>query len=549
MVIALLSILIAAFLPPNPVNTPNSLSHPPNFTAPSNFKPTDALNPSHTLFLSSVPEIIIPTPNSDQSSSEMHKIISQFNLFVEETFQKTNIPGSAVLVVYQDQVIYMKCLGVKEAGKEDPVNFNTLFQIGSLTKAFTSTAMASLVDEGKMNWDDKVRLYYPDSDEFALYNSTVTEEVNMRDLLSHRCGLPTESGADLIKICKYDFQETLYRLRYIKPDTEFRSTWEYNQVLYTLAGECASRAAGQDWEGLVEEAIFTPLEMTSSTASFQDYLNAPNRVSNHIAVNKTIQVVSPDPDVTVVAPAGSISSSIKDLANWVRFQLNEGKFNGIQVLSTSALEETHKPHIARKSPSGDIISWYGLGWGITPLYGKIFIDHTGSTVSSVSYISLLPSDELGIVVLSNEGPYGGAFNAALVSTFYDLYLKGAPQADYWSIGKAQLEYYLEHPYDPMEHLPPPPANPVPSKPLSTYTGNYYSDFYGNFKIVKNDTLLQLYAGANPQPYSLIHWSGDVFKENSTNTAANFTLNSDGVVQTLHLRMFDYSGSNGTFIRV
>ncbi len=329
-------------------------------------KPSDQITPTNNKDISNLPDLYLPPfsktalktiymfptyKNGESNQPEedkIDKVIRLFNSYVDKTFQISEIPGAAVLVVYKGQPIYMKPLGVKEIGTPYPVDSNSLFQIGSLSKAFTSAAMASLVDDGTISWDDKVSKYY-NSGEFALYDSYANQEVNMRDLLSHRSGLPSDSGADLIFLCKYNFSETIYKLRYMKNDTLFRSTFEYNNILYALAGGSASRAAGESWAYIVRNNIFKPLKMDSSGANLNDFLSALNKVSNHITVNKTVICVSPTPETDIIGPAGSISSSIHDLANWLIFQLDDGKFNGQQIISSQSIAETHTPHCKKTS--------------------------------------------------------------------------------------------------------------------------------------------------------------------------------------------------------
>lgn len=543
-VVAFVILFYVVYLPPEPPKSSNIMLQESLTSTPPSISHVSTPIMENQMYKSDIkayPNIQVPVQKYLTCAQGIEEIILKFDAYVKETFQKSCVPGAAVAVVYQNQTVYLKCLGVKRIGSSDPVDPNTVFQIGSCSKAFTSATIASLVDEGKIDWDDKVIQHYP---KFKMYDPWVTQHITIRDLLCHRSGLPEHTGDELVLTFKYNTAESIYRMRFMKPDTEFRTTFEYNNILFTLAGEAATRASVMEWYELIAEKIFKPLEMNATSARFVDFVNSGNKVCNHMTINGTVMVQEPL-DFDAMAPAGSISSSINDMVKWLRFQLDGGKFNGKQVVSPQSIAETHKPHIFLASTDKSI-SAYGLGWGVSSKEGRVFLEHAGSVITSNSYMGIILPDKLGVVFLSNEGPYGAAFTQALALTFYDLYLKGKSEIDYWPILKQMVEEQMKK--DPYEHLPDKPTNATPHLPLEVYVGEYYSDYYGKITIVQNGSGLQLYPGNNPVPLNLTHWSGNVFKEELTNTAANFTVSFDGLPREVVVKMFDYGGRNGTFTR-
>ncbi len=480
-------------------------------------------------------------PNNPSKFS-IDEVIKELNSYIEGLFPKTGIPGASVVVVYQDNIVYIKTFGVKKVGENDPINLDTIFQIGSCTKAFTSATIAALVDNGIMSWDDLARQYYPDPAEFALQDPLATNNAAIRDLLSHRTGMYDGAGNEHVLDFLYDFPETLYRMRYIAPDSEFKTKYAYNNIMYSLAGQCSARASSMDWGALVEQKIFTPLNMASSVPYLQDFINNPNHAETHYIVDGITYHI-PSINLDPMGPAGSISSSIKDMGNWLRFQLNEGKFNGQQVVSSESLSETHKPHILIESnPSNSI--WYALGWGIRNYDGKTYIEHAGSTRLSRSFTSFLPSEGLGIVVLANEGS-SATFCPGIAYNLYKIYFnyKNSVELPSNSIntedGFGSYKPLLDEPVD----------LDVPPIPIENYAGTYYSDYYGNIKFIKvNDTSLALYPGNNPEPTPVSHVSGNTFRDDYYDKEIIFSKIVNNTPQEVLTKRWEVNGANGTFYR-
>lgn len=486
------------------------------------------------------------------NSPDINEIIALFDPYVENLFENSLIPGAAVVVVYQDRIVYMKTLGVKKVGENDPIDEDTLFEIGSASKAFTSAVMAALVDEGLITWEDLARQYYSDPDKFLLNNSQVTEEINMLDLLSHRSGLPPQAGSYHVMEFWYDFNETLTHLRYLPLESEFRTQYAYQNILYALAGYSASEAAGMTWDDLIRQKIFQPLQMNSSTTTLQEFLNNPNHASNHeIDANGQVNYMDPY-NLDAMGPATSISASIKDLGNWIRFQMNNGEFNGKQVVSSQSLGKTHNIHIVIDQQTGYTMG-YGLGWGVEIRPDSYEIMHSGSTVYSCSYTDLFLTDDLGIMVVANEGTRGIRFGQLLSEMLHNIYENGTVPSGTSALFTSDDSAFNEDAAftNPKHEKLPQILNSVPLPyPIENYVGNYSSNYWGDIKIEKkNETSLLLYPGNNPNPISLNHYSGNTFNESDLQTEVTFSDFVADVPQEVVITKWEQYGANGTFNRV
>lgn len=482
------------------------------------------------------------TTKSD--TSQMNRVLTRFNRYVNSLFPKTGVPGSAVLIVHNGKIVYLNCLGVKDITTKSPVNPYTLFQIGSCSKAFTSAMIAKLVDEGKMNWNDTVRSYFTPA-EFQLYSKTVSNKITIADCLCHRSGLPMYSGDDLWLYYNNTFPEGLYKMRYVENNTKFRSTWNYNNVMYALAGECAARATGKSYSQLMKEEIFQPLNMKFTTTSYIAFINAKNRVQPYYHQNQN-KLIPFSTDLSNVKPAGSISSSILDMANWIKFQLANGKFNGKQVVSRKELTVTKTPQI----PTGN--RWYGYGWGISHNGTLTIVTHLGDAAPSRTDVCIYPQENLGIISVSNEGTYGQYFNRALVSVFQQLYFQGRYD-DPWPEFKQKGDEELK---STEGKLPAHPKVLVAPNKASTYTGVYTTKFNGNIFVKYINKRLVLYLGHSKVPIKLKHWSGNTFSITSGNDPESYGMPlyfysvNKGKAQKVKIPRYDHGyGMNGTFTRV
>jgi CubicO group peptidase (beta-lactamase class C family) len=483
------------------------------------------------------------TPKASVFNTE--DIFKIFDKYVTNTFQSSGIPGAAVLVIQNGQVKYLKCLGVKDMKTKAAIRPDTLFQIGSCSKAFTSTLIAQLVDAGVMKWDDKVTKYFPSEKIFKMYDNSLTSQLTIRDLLSHRTGLPSYgSGGDQLWLSFNDnYPDMLYKMRYVKPTAKLRTTYQYNNIMYALAGVCAARAGMNHWEDLIDQNLFQPLKMNTATTNFADFINAPDRTRTYSNFNG-VYYEHYSSDLTAVGSAGSLSVSIKEMGNWIKFQLNNGNFQGKQLVSSKSLQETRKPMIKISDDN-----YYAMGW-ITGPGG--YIAHAGDAVPSKTQVFLNPSQKWGMVVFSNEGNYGLKFNTAITSALGQLYKYGKIKKDTWPQDKKETDEAIEKYLAEKNKKPTPPI--IPALNLNTYTGKYSNGFYGQINVANSGTQLKLYLGKNKIPLILKHWNGNIYRINSplttsgTFTQVEFKSISKGKAQQVNVNYLTAMRTNGTFKR-
>jgi CubicO group peptidase (beta-lactamase class C family) len=325
---------------------------------------------------------------------------------VQTAMRTWNIPGLALVVVKDDQVLHAQGYGFREMGKPDRVDEHTLFAIGSNTKAFTATAIGLLVQEGKLAWNDPVTKYLP---AFRLNDSHATQLITIRDLLCHRSGLGTWAG-DVLLLSSYSTEEVVRRLQYIPPEYSFRAGYGYSNLMFITAGLVISTVSGMSWDDYIRQRIFDPLGMTDSVTNpcyFGDYANI---AAPHEDVKGNLQTVTYRADAHVGA-AGSICASVSDLALWLRLQLNQGSIDGKQIVDPALIAETHTPHTPIRLtatekqlfPSRHFAA-YGLGWFLSDIHGRFVVWHTGGVDGMLSSTALLPEEKIGIAVLTNKLP-------------------------------------------------------------------------------------------------------------------------------------------------
>jgi len=402
------------------------------------------------------------------------------DIYVERALTDWKIPGTAVCVIKDGQVIVMKGYGVKEMGKNDKVDGNTLFMIGSNSKAFTATALAMLDAQKKMSLDDRVQKWLPD---FKLSDPWVAKETTIRDLLCHRLGFETFQGDFMYFDSDLSLEEVRQRFAKVKPIYSFRSRWGYTNAAFMTAGEIIPKVTGKTWAQFVHDSIFVPLEMKSSLAISKDIENASNKASAHTVVNGSIKKIAYG-RLENMAPAGSISSSINDLSHWVIMQLDNGKYQNKQLVAASAIAQTRTP--ASILGNGGALfnkahfALYGLGWFLQEYNGRKIVYHTGGVNGFVTSITLIPEEKLGIIVLTNTD--ANNFYEALKWEIMDAYMK-LPYRNYSNVylgfqkqQDATAATWLKQKKDTIA------LNNKPSSPLQNFTGTYKHDIYGNMTI-------------------------------------------------------------------
>jgi CubicO group peptidase (beta-lactamase class C family) len=343
---------------------------------------------------------------------------------VNKALTAFNVPGIAVAIVKDGKVVLSKGYGVKSILTKEKVDANSLFGIASNSKAFTSAALAILVDEGKLKWDDKVVAYLPN---FKMYNDYVTNEFTIRDLLTHRSGLGLGAGDLMIWPDGSNFtaQDIIQNLQYLKPVSAFRTKYDYDNLLYIVAGEIVHKVSGLSWCDFIETRIMKPLDMKNSAGSFLRLKDTSNVIVPHVPIDGKLKVISRYKNQLFDGAAG-IYSSVNDMSKWMIMQLNNGKYgtDSKQLFSEKEHNQMWTPQTiipaATKPPYNTHFASYGLGWFLSDVKGYKQVTHTGGLEGIVTQVTLIPELNLGIVVLTNQQS-GGAFTA-ITNTIKDSYL-------------------------------------------------------------------------------------------------------------------------------
>jgi CubicO group peptidase (beta-lactamase class C family) len=423
---------------------------------------------------------------------------------------KTSGAGMAVAVIKDDKVVHAKGYGIRELGKPDPVDADTVFAIASNSKAFTTGALAILVDEKKLSWDDKVSKYLPD---FQMYDPWVTNELTIRDLVTHRVGLDTFSGDLLWYETTYPADEILRRVRYLKPVSSFRTRYGYQNLMFIAAGKVVEKVSGKSWCGFVTERILTPLGMSRTVCSIN---NLPDNAAwPHNESGGTLRKLHRG-NVDGSSSAAALNSSVNDLSKWVRMQLAGGKFEGKQIISEAQAWGLHQPYLARqvslagfRSNPGQHFSGVASGWFVNDYYGKKIINHSGGLDGMLSYTVLIPGENAGFLVLTNsESP----MFLIMMNKIRDV-LVGAPKRDWNAEAVAQVAAGKKAADDEIAksdaaRVP----NTKPSLALANYAGTYSDKMYGDVTIAEeNGKLVMRFLPSPNFVADLEHWHYDTFR--------------------------------------
>ena len=432
--------------------------------------------------------------------------VGKLDELANDTLLRMDLPGIAVVVAHEDRVVFNKGYGVREAGRPERVDADTVFQVASVSKPITSSVLAVLVGEGRVGWDDRVIDRDPG---FRMSDPWVTRELRLRDFLCHRSGLPDHCG-DWLEDLGYSRQEILRRLRFQPPASSFRSEYAYTNFGYSEAAYAAARAGGDAWENVAAQKLFTPLGMTSTSYRFADYARAPNRARLHVRVDgKWTAKNTRQPDAQ--APAGGVSTTLNDLSRWLRLELNDGRVGGRQLIARQALAETHLPQMLLSfSPEQGRLVSYGLGWNVSvERGGRVFWKHSGGFALGMrTEVALLPSERIAIAVLSNAAPTG--VPEGLTESFFDLVLDGQLHRDWIEFANRMFDEETKRELGHERDYTHPPAHPLPPLSLSAYTGRYANDFFGPIELVARGDRLVLRLGPRPMEFELRHYDRDVF---------------------------------------
>lgn len=446
-----------------------------------------------------------------------------FDRYVAGAARDWHVPGLAIAVVSGDSLVFAKGYGVAELGKPAPATEHTRFAIGSTTKAMTTAALAMLVDEGKLRWDDRVIDILP---EFRLYDPYVTREITVRDLLTHRSGLPNTDILWAVRENQYSIPEMMRRLRYVRPNSSFRSTWLYQNVVYSIAGLVVERVSGMPWQTFVRQRIFTPLGMRETEPLVADIIGKPDVATPHDLVRDTVRVV-PIRSTDAVASAGSVYSSVSDMSRWMRFMLDSGRVGTQRLIKPETFREIVAPQIRAPEDEYPALELaqphffsYALGWFVQDYHGKTVWMHTGSIDGMVAIIGLLPEQNVGVYVLGNLDH--AEVRHALMYQVFDMYGAG-PKRD-WS---ADLRALFAKRRQAVAAAPR-ATDSRPSLPLDRYVGTYADSAFGTIDVaLANGTLRARYEKADLG--ALEHVQYDTFRSHpaSGERGATLTFVPDG----------------------
>lgn len=458
--------------------------------------------------------------------------------------------GMAIAVVYQDELVYAHGFGVRDIDTGEAVDADTVFQLASLSKPLGSTVVAALVGDGVVTWDSRISDLDP---AFAMYDPWVTREITLRDLYAHRSGLPGHAG-DLLEDLGYTRSEILHRLREQPPSSSFRSEYAYTNFGMAEAAFAAARATGQSWEAVSEERLYGPLGMESTSSRYADLVAQPNRALLHVREEgQWVQKFERENDSST--PAGGASSSVNDMAQWMRLQLRGGLHDGEQIIDAGALDETHHPHMLTGfNPFTGLPGFYGLGWsvGYDP-QGRLRLSHSGAfALGAATSVMLVPDEELGIITLTNSYPVGMA--EGLNQTFIDLALYGETTADWLTLYKQRFADPAALGIVPSMDYSAPPVSPSPALAPEAYVGVYANDYFGKMEIEAIDGELGLIMGPQPTRFPLQHYDRDTFSymptgENAAGpSGVTLTIGPVGTAISVLVEHLDVRGQ-GRFQRV
>ncbi len=437
-------------------------------------------------------------------AGQIDAAIAGLDAMVTGVLERTAIPGMSVAVVRDGKVVYAKGFGVKEVGKPDVIDADTVFQLASLSKSIGSTCVSAAVSKGLVAWSDPVTKYLPD---FRLSDPEITKRLTIADLYAHRSGLPGQAGDDLEGF-GFDRRQVLDRLRQF-PLAPFRISYGYTNFGMTTGGQAVAAAAGLPWEKLCADRLYTPLGMSSTSSTYADFTGRANRATLHFRSGEKKFEPLYVRDADAQSPAGGVSSSANDMAKWLMMNLANGKVGEEQLIKPDVLLESHRAQISNapaETPESRSRS-YGYGFNVeTTSTGHVKLGHSGAFyVGAGTAFAMLPAAGVGIVVLTNGSPVGAA--EAITTSFSDLVRTGAVERDWLDFyGPIFGGLFVNH----SSVANPAPANAAPARDLNSYVGTYTNAYAGDVLVIRDGDQLTLSIGPKGLSAPLTHYDGDTF---------------------------------------
>jgi CubicO group peptidase (beta-lactamase class C family) len=437
-------------------------------------------------------------------AARARKALEGFENVIIKGLDQIKVPGVAIAVVKDNDIIYAKGFGFRDLEKKLPMTPDTLLAIGSCTKAFTTFALGTLVDQGKVEWDKPVRNYIP---WFRLYDVVAGERLTPRDLVTHRSGLPRH---DLVWYNNYTAtrEQLVRRLAFLPPSADIRVKWQYNNLMFLTAGYLVETLTGKAWEDSVRALVFDPLEMGRSNFSVADSQRDADFALPYDERDGKLTKI-PFRNITTIGPAGAINSSADEMAHWVMVHINRGKYKDRQVVNPATLDDMHAAYMPTGATSTrpDISpADYGLGWFIDTYRGHQRVQHGGNIDGFSALVSLYPNDGLGFVVLTNKN--GTPFPGLVVQTAADRILGLEPVDWIGDAAKRQAEGQKAEKAAEQKKATRRRPGTTPSHKLEEYAGDYFNPGYGSVKVELKGNALQFTYNAITTP--LEHWHYDTF---------------------------------------
>jgi len=448
---------------------------------------------------------------------------------ITKIMNEWKVPGLSIAIVKNDSVIFLKGYGYRDINKKIPVNGKTLFGIASCTKAFTCTALGILVDRNKLNFNKLVKEIIP---EFKLSDDYATNHITVRDLITHQSGLPRHDR--LWYMSPLSRYELMQRMQYLEMSKDLHQTYQYNNLMYVVAGIVIEKIENTTWEDFVKKNILIPLEMKNTYLSINDLMNNENHALPYGEILGKIDTI-PYCNLDAAGPCGSINSCAEDMAKWLAINMNSGKYKNTTIISENTLKEIHSPQIlSSKTIDYDELyySLYGMGWGINKYRDHLLYSHSGSIDGYASLVTFLPKEKLGIVILTNLE--GNTIHRTIAYYIFDKFL-GLEPINWFERAKERDQKNKiseENSLKKDDSLK--VKNTKPSHNLSSYVGEYDNPAYGKVSVKLENGKLKLYY--NNYSYDLEHYHYDVFIANKPDwqdrKKIKFEMNKNGEINTL-----------------
>jgi CubicO group peptidase (beta-lactamase class C family) len=471
------------------------------------------------------------------------EMLENLDDYLQTAMQEWEIPGMAVAIVKDDEIVFAKGFGICELGKQNQVDQHTIFAIGSITKGFTVTALGLLVQEGKVAWDDAVNKYLPG---FQMYDPYVTREITVRDLLCHRSGLPTFGGDLLSYGSRLSRDELIHQVRYIPPAFSFRSSFGYSNLMFVTAGQIISAITGLRWDDFVKQRILVPLGMTRSNTSTNELAGLSNIASPHEMIKDQVRPVLYR-NIDNIGPAGAINSTVWDMSQWIRLQLNNGTYGETRLVDEAIIEEMRAPHNPLPiPPSGRALNpyrhlmAYGLGWELMDYRGCLIVRHGGGIDGMISLLGLVPEEKLGVIILTNKIPNDITY--AVLYHVVDAYLEAPPKDWNKMLLEQNNKFFAEIAEQKKKIEQARVKGTKPTLSLEQYAGTYNSQLYGDATVAMQDNQLVIHLSAHPMITGILeHWHYDAFLCHWTDpifdqSLVPFILNGQGKVEEFRLKV-------------